>query len=215
MTAAATLVRRWVRLYTRGLPAHLRDARRAEIECDLWSQTEEAELVGRAPNSVGIEMLARLVLGIPADIGWRQSHRGGSVPSAAKEIRMREPFSHRALTVLGAAWAVLGLVFSVAGLVQIQENRFRDPADAVWIASVEAVVMIAGVMVALVGLLLIGRNPMAGRTAALVGAAVAGVAFFVLLPWMFPIGIAMVVPLALVAVVRARQVLDAGRRQSA
>jgi len=46
MTAgrSAALVRRWVALYTVGLPRDLRDTRRAEIEDDLWSQAHD-ELV--------------------------------------------------------------------------------------------------------------------------------------------------------------------------
>jgi hypothetical protein len=36
IVGAASLVRSWTWLYTCGLPAAVRDARRAEIESDLW-----------------------------------------------------------------------------------------------------------------------------------------------------------------------------------
>jgi hypothetical protein len=78
MTASrsAALVRRWVALYTVGLPRDIRDARRAEIEDDLWSQAHEG-LVDATGSGESGDVLARLVFGIWADITWRleQRHR--------------------------------------------------------------------------------------------------------------------------------------------
>jgi len=68
---AARLVRTWVHLYTSGLPDQVRDDRRAEIESDLWSQLSEKSLSGSNDGRVGIEILVRLVAGIPADLSWR------------------------------------------------------------------------------------------------------------------------------------------------
>ena len=61
-------VRHWTRLYTRRLPAPLRDARRELIESDLWESahdrsTTEQELV--------LQLAIRLVLGVPHDLAWR------------------------------------------------------------------------------------------------------------------------------------------------
>jgi hypothetical protein len=75
--SAARFVRRWVELYTRGLPAELRDGRREEIDGDLWSQAEEARLIGRSHRSTSGEILVRLIAGLPADVTWRLAHRGG------------------------------------------------------------------------------------------------------------------------------------------
>lgn len=74
---AARFVRRWVELYTRGLPADVRDGRREEIDSDLWSQLEEARLIGRSHRSTTGEILVRLLAGVPADVSWRVAHRGG------------------------------------------------------------------------------------------------------------------------------------------
>jgi hypothetical protein len=211
---AATLVRRWVGLYTRGLPAAVRDARRAEIESDLWAQSEEAEQLGQAPASVGIEMLTRLVLGIPADIGWRQSHGRGNAPSSRKEIAMREPRSRQIWTFIGAVWAALGVAFAVAGLIDIQSRHEDRPEDVV-IASVAAVTIIAGTGLALFGLLLIGRSPTTGRQIAILGAVVAGGTAMLLLSWMWVVGIVLALPLVVIAVVSARQVTEAGPQQHA
>jgi hypothetical protein len=213
-TPAATLVRRWVALYTSGMAPELRDARRAEINSDLWAQSDEADQIGRPPLSVGIEMLTRLALGIPADIGWRQSHRRGNVASSRKEITVREPGSHQVLTVIGAAWAALSLLFAAVLLIDIQGHHSDRPED-VWLASAATMTIIGGVVVALIGLLRIGRRPTEGRSMALIGATVAGGACLVALPWIWPIGIALALPLALIGLVRARQVMEAGPQQPA
>lgn len=214
MNAASSLVRRWVDLYTRGLATELRTARRAEIESDLWAQSEEADEIGRPPLSVDAEMLTRLVLGIPADIGWRLAHRLGNAPSPRKEIVMREPRSRQVWTAIGVIWAALGLVFAVVLLVDIQGHHADRPGD-LWTASVAACVIIAGSALALVGLLRIGQNPTAGRQIALVGAVIAGGTAMLLLSWMWVIGFVLAAPLVVIAIVRAHQVTQAGRSPSA
>jgi hypothetical protein len=158
-------------------------------------------------------MLTRLALGIPADIGWRRSHRRQSGATNRKEIAMREPRSHRALTAIGVALAALDLVFASVGLAQILGNS--DSPFTLWVASGKAVAMIAGLALALVGLLFVSRSPSAGRMMAIVGAAVAGGAFLILLPWMWFVGLALILPLLVIGVVRARQVTEAQHIQSA
>ena len=49
----AGLVHAWVDLYTRGLPADARAARRDEIADDLWCEHAEAEASGRSSRSLG------------------------------------------------------------------------------------------------------------------------------------------------------------------
>jgi hypothetical protein len=213
MTAAA-LVRGWVGLYTRGLPAEVRDARRAEIESDLWSQAEEAEYLGQTASSVEIEMFARLVLGIPADIGWRQSQRRGNTPSSRKEIAMREPRSRQIWAYVGAVWAALGIAFAVVGFIDIRSRPADRPED-VAAASAAAGVIVVGCALALLGLLRIGRDPNGGRQLALVGAVVAGGTTMFLLSWMWVVGIVLALPLVVIAVVSGRQVTEPGPRQPA
>jgi hypothetical protein len=65
---AVGLVRAWTRLYTAGLPAELRDRRRAEIESDVWESCREPR--GR---TVAGQMLVRLLLGVRDDLAWRGS----------------------------------------------------------------------------------------------------------------------------------------------
>ena len=67
---ARSLVAAWVRLYTLGLPATVRGDRRDELASDLWEQATEGD--GR--RTVGVEIAARALLGVPADLAWRLEH---------------------------------------------------------------------------------------------------------------------------------------------
>jgi hypothetical protein len=73
------LTRRWVRLYTAGLPPEIREARRAELESDLWEQDHEAAAAGVRPTMTAMQVLHRLVRGLPADLSWRQQQGGAKV----------------------------------------------------------------------------------------------------------------------------------------
>jgi hypothetical protein len=74
----AAIVRGWVDLYTRGLPADERAARRDEIDDDLWCEHAEAAGAGRSARSLDTDLALRLMLGIPSDISWRFAHRTGN-----------------------------------------------------------------------------------------------------------------------------------------
>ena len=65
---AAAIVRAWTRAYTSGLPAHLREARQGEIASDLWESAHDPE---RSPAAIALQMIARMVIGVPDDVGWR------------------------------------------------------------------------------------------------------------------------------------------------
>jgi len=71
----AALIRGWVDLYTRGMPAEPRAARRAEIDDDVWCEHQEAVATGRSSRSLGADMLLRFLFGMPADISWRLTYR--------------------------------------------------------------------------------------------------------------------------------------------
>jgi TonB family protein len=62
--AAAAVARTWTRLYTWRLPVELRARRLEEVESDLWESQ-------RAGTATALQILARLVLGVPDDLGWR------------------------------------------------------------------------------------------------------------------------------------------------
>lgn len=66
---ALAIVRFWTALYTNGMPDALRQARRAEIESDLWESQHDRRLQSDA--SVASQMLLRVVRGVPNDVLWR------------------------------------------------------------------------------------------------------------------------------------------------
>jgi TonB family protein len=63
-------VRHWTRIYTWRLPPAIRDARREEIESDLWESAHDMEMTQRA---LVIQMVMRLGRGIPDDLAWRST----------------------------------------------------------------------------------------------------------------------------------------------
>ena len=71
LAGALAIVRGWTRLYTALMQPAMRDARRAEIESDLWELHEDARRRGASPARIAVHMLLRLVLGIVDDVVWR------------------------------------------------------------------------------------------------------------------------------------------------
>ena len=61
----------WSSLYTRGLPDEVADRRRQEIRSDLF---EHAQAAGVTPAQQ-VDVLGRVLWGIPADLSWRRAAR--------------------------------------------------------------------------------------------------------------------------------------------
>jgi hypothetical protein len=123
---SAGLVLRWVAVYTRGLPADVRQDRRDEIADDLWSQKRDAAESGRGDRSVGGEILARLLLGIPADVGWRVEQRGAGVRRAPAANPTTGSRVVAVLAILGGiGWLTAPPLQSTYG-----EAGWADPATA-------------------------------------------------------------------------------------
>jgi hypothetical protein len=72
LRGAIALVRLWTRVYTAGLSPDLREARRAEIESDLWEFQQDP--VADRDLHPSVHVLVRLMLGIPDDLRWRAVH---------------------------------------------------------------------------------------------------------------------------------------------
>jgi hypothetical protein len=64
---AIAVTRWWTRVYTFGLPAEVRAARREEIESDLWESLHDPEM----PRP---QILPRLAGGVVDDVCWRAMH---------------------------------------------------------------------------------------------------------------------------------------------
>ena len=104
-------VRLWTRLYTSGLPSAVRGRRRAEIDSDLWEWCADQASGSRAG---AMQLLLRLVLGMPDDVAWRvEFSLLGSAP-------------HRGLTLIGQ---ILGAVFVLCaiGVIHVDAIRKQSP----------------------------------------------------------------------------------------
>lgn len=75
---AAALVLGWVGVYTRRLPRQVAEDRAAEIACDLWEQRRDGAQAGVASASVAVGVVRRMLVGVPADVGWRWSQQAAA-----------------------------------------------------------------------------------------------------------------------------------------
>ena len=107
------LAQTWVALYTRGLPADRRDARRAEISSDLWEQRSDGSRDGS--GRVTASMLGRVLAGVPADISWRVEERGFARKGGAMESWSGQQGLRRQLIIIPGISVLVGLV-TLAGL---------------------------------------------------------------------------------------------------
>lgn len=63
----------WVGWYTRGLPPDDAERRRAEIASDLWEHERDASHAGLTGLAISVEVLGRVLSGVPADLSWRRT----------------------------------------------------------------------------------------------------------------------------------------------
>jgi TonB family protein len=106
-------VRCWTRMYTWRLPPAVRDARREEIDSDLWESSHDP---GITEAELGVQTLMRLTLGLADDFAWRFAH-----------LRVAEHMTRRALT----AAAVLCMFALLASLFQLTTNAPHVPKPPV------------------------------------------------------------------------------------
>lgn len=72
---AAELVTRWVRCYTRHLPAALAERRIDEIAADLHDHIAHEKARGAGDRRIALSVLSRMVRGLAADASWRSRIR--------------------------------------------------------------------------------------------------------------------------------------------
>jgi hypothetical protein len=117
------LVTLWTHLYTIGLPAAVRDARRDEIASDLWEHWQDADAACASPVTVAAVTIARLVLGMPADLSWRVATSRQTGPSQAPSL----PRMHTRPTSASIASALWSLAFWADHLA-LRLGRIISPA---------------------------------------------------------------------------------------
>jgi hypothetical protein len=104
--SAEALVLAWTSLYTLGLPAPVKRARIDEISSDLWEHSREAGASGQGGIGITLQVLTRLVLGVPLDVAWRIET--GAALRAGKEPKMSDhPWTIRRVFSVLVALTVL------------------------------------------------------------------------------------------------------------
>lgn len=119
MTAqrAAALVTRWVRCYTRRLPAGVAERRIDEISADLYDHIAHERARGTSDRRIALSVLSRMVRGLAADASWRNRIRpwkGDLMKSFAVNLA-----TALVLAAVGAAAMVYGGNDDAPGLVLI------------------------------------------------------------------------------------------------
>jgi hypothetical protein len=70
----AKLVARWVRFYTRSLPAPIAQRRIDEIDADLHDHIAHERAHGTSERRIALGILSRMLRGLAADVSWRGRH---------------------------------------------------------------------------------------------------------------------------------------------
>ena len=127
VSVALRFVRSWVWLYTLGLAPETRDARRTELDSDLWDQTHATGIHGPGMSGGAYSVLFRCLRGVPANLFWRfaeaRTHRGSTEGRPAMQtFTMRSPFG-RATIIL-----VVALIVATITFVVFYDSWYSDPA---------------------------------------------------------------------------------------
>ena len=133
---AVRLVRVWTRAYTLGMPADVRDARLSDIECDLWECQHDVDRPARA-----LEILARLLLGMPDDLLWRLEHAAAAEGAAT----MAPPRRTIAASAFSCSFALH--VLALAGAIwfdSLPPDRAPAPAWSSNAAAIDGPALLAG-----------------------------------------------------------------------
>jgi hypothetical protein len=108
----------WVRWYTRRLPGLIAGQRRAEIASDLWEHRQDAMEHGRTPARHELDVIGRVLSGIPADLSWRRevlrspTRPAPGVPTTSSLTASRTGVLLTVLAILG-----LGVAATMAPLL--------------------------------------------------------------------------------------------------
>lgn len=109
----AGLVGRWIRLYTRGLPAPLAGRRLSEIEADVHDHIQHERARGTSERRISRSIGSRMVRGLAADVWWR-AEQGWAI---AEHVRPEELTRIRRLAYRRGFGVALGAVLVLYWLI--------------------------------------------------------------------------------------------------
>jgi hypothetical protein len=177
---AGSICRIWVRLYTRRLPEAEAQRRRAEIESDLFEHALEAQSAHVGNYRLNAEVLARVLVGAPADLSWRRATRqphprlalGGIPMSMSKSTSTRLLYFLAGLIVLYAWMGVAASLF-----MEPEPDEISGTQKLFWmgVPALSTVPLLAGLVIR-------SKNPRRGLHLIILGAIGPALWF-----WMLPI----------------------------
>jgi hypothetical protein len=117
----ARLVMWWVRRYTRDLPPEAAARRADEIAADLHDHVAHERGAGTGERRIALQIVSRMVRGLPADTAWRRRHR----PATGRQPVARAAWATAAILLVpagamlsgGAAWGPLDFLLAGALLM--------------------------------------------------------------------------------------------------
>lgn len=188
------LTRAWTATYTLGLHTSLRTERREEIDCDLWEHQRLADLERIPATGTALDILLRLVLGVPSDIVWRLEV--GADARTERGTRMNESNLMRGLLALAVLVALVPIGVGAMAVIGANGDWDNDTERIVFglLSALAGTAMLAG-------LILSRSRPVLGIALVLAGAAALSAMWYWIAVITLPIGLG----LAAVAFFRARQ----------
>jgi len=165
----ADVVARWVRFYTRDLPAPVAERRVDEINADVRDQIAHERADGIGDRRIALGIASRMIRGLAADAAWRgRQAKLAARPSTLEEtMKTRKTLLRPAVRVAVGVALVLSLPFVAMQIID----------EVVW-SLVDFV--LAGILLTTVGVAVELAGRKAGNLAVAVGIAVVGVAAAVL-----------------------------------
>jgi hypothetical protein len=115
----AELVARWVRFYTRSLPAPIADRRIGEIDADLHDHVAHERAHHVKERRIALGIAARMVRGLAADASWRRQTIARH--STSQETMKTTDTQRSAIRV--------GLVTAFVLLLPLVAMQFTDEVD--------------------------------------------------------------------------------------
>jgi hypothetical protein len=177
----ASLVARWVRFYTHGLPGSVAERRIGEIEADLHDHVAHERARGIAEQRIALGIAARMLRGLAADLSWRGEMIRSAVRSAVRVVLVTAFVLLLPLVAMrrsdGVDWSVADFVLAgslLGGTGLLCELAVRQPGRLAYrvVASVIGVAAIvlgegddAPGLVLFGCLLILGTAALAARTA--------------------------------------------------
>ena len=162
---AGELVARWVRFYTRELPTPIAQRRRDEIDADLHDHIVHERGRGTSDRRIALSILSRMARGLIADAAWRGRHaKAAAHPSTLEEAMKTSKTLYR---------SAVRVAVGVAFILSLPLVAMLITDDVVWSL---ADFVVAGVLLATIGVALELASRRAGNLAAALGIAAVGVA---------------------------------------